>query len=110
MQFFLNNKEINTELPEGMLLLDFIRYHQQLTGTKIGCREGDCGACTVLAGEIKNEELLYRSVTSCLMPLGIARHKHMVTIEGINSKGLNFIQQSFALEGAINVDFAHRVL
>jgi xanthine dehydrogenase small subunit len=43
IRFILNEKEIATELPPGMLLLDFIRYHQHLVGTKIGCREGDCG-------------------------------------------------------------------
>jgi xanthine dehydrogenase small subunit len=64
IQFILNQKEISTALPKGMLLLDFIRYQQNLTGTKIGCREGDCGACTVLVGEIINGKLTYRSVTS----------------------------------------------
>ena len=105
VQFILNNKDISTGLPKGMLLLDFIRYHQHLTGTKIGCREGDCGACTVLVGEIKNSELAYRSVTSCLMPLGNAQGKHIVTIEGVNVEGLNFIQQAFADEGATQCGF-----
>ncbi|MEO7765966.1 MAG: FAD binding domain-containing protein, partial [Ferruginibacter sp.] len=105
IQFILNQLEINTALPKGMLLLDFIRYQQRLTGTKIGCREGDCGACTVLAGEIKNGALVYRSVTSCLMPLGNAQGKHIVTVEGVNIEGLNFIQQCFADQGATQCGF-----
>ena len=105
IQFILNENEISTALPAGSLLLDFIRYHQHLTGTKIGCREGDCGACTVLMGEIKEGELIYNSVTSCLVPLGNAQGKHVVTIEGLNEQGLNFIQQSFADEGATQCGF-----
>jgi aerobic-type carbon monoxide dehydrogenase small subunit (CoxS/CutS family) len=48
IRFLLNNKLIYTELPPAMLLLDFVRYHEHLKGTKIGCREGDCGndTCT----------------------------------------------------------------
>ena len=59
IHFILNEKEIATDLPPGMVLLDFIRYHQHLTGTKIGCREGDCGACTVLVGEIMRRDAKY---------------------------------------------------
>ena len=105
LQFILNNELIETALPAGMTLLDFIRYQKQLTGTKIGCREGDCGACTVLSGEIKNGELVYTSVTSCLMALGNAQGRHIVTIEGINVKGLNAVQQSFCDEGATQCGF-----
>ena len=105
IQFILNNTEIKTEKPGGLLLLDFIRYQQHLTGTKIGCREGDCGACTVLVGEIINGELVYRSATSCLMAIGNANGKHIVTVEGTNVVGLNFVQQSFAEEGATQCGF-----
>jgi xanthine dehydrogenase small subunit len=101
----LNHTEITTAVAPGTLLLDFIRYRQQLTGTKIGCREGDCGACTVLVGEIKNDELVYSSATSCLMPLGNAAGKHIVTIEGLNGAGLNAVQQAFADEGATQCGF-----
>lgn len=105
VNFILNQNNISTTLPKGLLLLDFIRYHQRLTGTKIGCREGDCGACTVLVGEVKNGELTYRSATSCLMAIGNARGKHIVTVEGTNVAGLNFIQQSFTDEGASQCGF-----
>ncbi len=105
IQFILNDREINTSLPPGLTLLDFIRYHQHLTGTKIGCREGDCGACSILTGEIKNDQLVYSSATSCLMPLGNAVGKHIVTIEGINLKDMNAIQQAFADEGATQCGF-----
>lgn len=96
INFILNNKEISTELPPGMLLLDFVRYHKRLTGTKIGCREGDCGACTNLIGELKNGEVVYRSFTSCLTPLGNVQGKHVVTVEGINMAELNPIQQAMS--------------
>lgn len=105
VHFILNDQEVTTSLPKGTLLLDFIRYHQRLTGTKIGCREGDCGACSVLVGEIKQGELVYRSATSCLMAIGNARGKHIVTVEGTNVTGLNFIQQCFAEEGATQCGF-----
>ena len=84
IRFILNEKLIETELPSGSTVLDFVRYHKRLTGTKIGCREGDCGACTILVGDIENDKLAYRSMTSCLMPLGNANGKHIVSVEGIN--------------------------
>ena len=88
-----------------MVLLDFVRYHKNLTGTKIGCREGDCGACTVLVGEFIGSELRYRSATSCLMPIGNVQGKHIVTIEGLNTSGLNLIQQAMADEGGTQCGF-----
>ena len=106
IHFILNEKEISTGLPPGTALLDFIRYQQHLTGTKIGCREGDCGACMVLVGEIVLGELQYESMTSCLMPLGNAQGKHIVTIEGINFPGtLNPVQQAMADCGATQCGF-----
>ena len=89
-----------------MVLLDFIRYHQHLMGTKIGCREGDCGACTVLVGELSNDELQYQTVTCCLMPIGNAAGKHIVTIEGINfTDRIEPIQQAMADAGATQCGF-----
>lgn len=105
IKFILNRNEVVADIHAGVTLLDFIRYHQHLTGTKIGCREGDCGACTVLVGEIIGGELNYRSVTSCLMPIGNAIGKHIVTIEGINMDGLNPIQQAMSDEGATQCGF-----
>jgi xanthine dehydrogenase small subunit len=104
-EFILNDKSIRTDLSPGITVLDFVRYQKHLTGTKIGCREGDCGACTILVGELKNGNLTYRSVTSCLMPLGNAQGKHIVTIEGINSAELNPVQQAMSDEGATQCGF-----
>lgn len=88
-----------------MLLLDFIRYHQRLVGTKIGCREGDCGACTVLVGQLKKGEIHYQTMVSCLAPMGNISGKHVVTIEGINMPGLNPIQSAMVEEGATQCGF-----
>ncbi|MES2410969.1 MAG: FAD binding domain-containing protein, partial [Bacteroidota bacterium] len=60
-----------------------------------GCREGDCGACTVLIGSMKNGKLEYMSATSCLTPLPNIHGKHVVTVEGLNLPNkLNQAQQA----------------
>jgi len=106
--FLLNNETIRTDLPPGMTLLDFIRYHRHLNGTKCGCREGDCGACTVLVGEQAGETVTYRSMTSCLTPLANVLGKHVVTVEGINPPGpddLTPVQQALVDESGTQCGF-----
>jgi xanthine dehydrogenase small subunit len=94
IQFILNNQLVNATQASGSTVLDYIRYYKRLVGTKIGCREGDCGACTILVGDFENDKLVYRSMTSCLMPLGNAHGKHIVSVEGINMKELSPVQQA----------------
>ena len=97
LDFILNEQSIRSDLPTGMVLLDFIRYHLHLMGTKVGCREGDCGACTVLVGEWNGHSVRYKSVCSCLTPLANVRGKHVVTVEGLNppQNALTAVQQAF---------------
>ncbi|QBZ97955.1 FAD binding domain-containing protein [Flavobacterium sangjuense] len=95
IQFILNNQLIKTDKPASTTLLDFVRYDENLRGTKIGCREGDCGACTVLIGSMKEGKLEYMSATSCLTPLPNVHGKHVVTVEGLNLPDkLNQAQQA----------------
>ena len=94
IQFILNNQLINATQASGSTVLDYVRYYKRFVGTKIGCREGDCGACTILVGDLENGKLVYRSMTSCLMPLGNAHGKHIVSVEGINMKELSPVQQA----------------
>ncbi len=95
IEFILNNEVIKAPENGGMTLLDFIRENKRLKGTKIGCREGDCGACTILVGVLNGDNVSYQSITSCISPLGNAHGKHIVTVEGINLPNtLNTVQQS----------------
>lgn len=103
--FILNDKLISTNISEGMTLLDFVRYEQNLVGTKIGCREGDCGACTVLIGELNNGVMEYKSITSCITPLGNANGKHVVSIEGLNMTELSPVQQAMVDEAGTQCGF-----
>lgn len=93
-EFILNDELVKTSESPALTLLDYIRYRANLRGTKIGCREGDCGACTVLIGRRTGEEVVYESATSCLTPLGNVHGKHVVTVEGLNMEKLNRVQQA----------------
>ena len=105
IEFVLNNKIIKTEKPNTMVLLDFIRDEQNLKGTKTACREGDCGACTVLEGRFTDGKMNYKTIVSCLTPLANIQGKHIVTIEGINQSQLTPIQTAFVDEAATQCGF-----
>lgn len=93
INFLLNDTTINSRVHPSTTLLDFIRYDHNLRGTKIGCREGDCGACTVLIGTLIKGKVEYQSVTSCLTPIANVQGKQVVTIEGLNLNELNNVQK-----------------
>jgi len=118
IRFILNDESIESYLHPGTVVLDFLRRDRRLTGTKEGCREGDCGACTVLLGELTGDgepTVRYRAVNSCLLPLGDIEGKHLVSIEGINpvrreenaaeAVALTPVQSQLVEHGAIQCGF-----
>jgi aerobic carbon-monoxide dehydrogenase small subunit len=78
VKFTLNGKETNVSAHPAARLLDVLREDCGLTGTKEGCGEGECGACTVL---IDGEP-----VCSCLVPFSQAKNTEILTIEGLGAK------------------------
>ena len=104
-RFILNDREVETDAPAGVLVLDFLRDRERLNGTKEGCKEGDCGACAVLIGELDGEAVRYRPVTSCLVPLAEVHGSHVVTIEGCNLAGLNPVQEAVVEFGGTQCGF-----
>ncbi len=97
IEFILNDKIIRTNANKSMTLVDFIRENRNLKGTKIVCREGDCGACTVMVGELSANQssVKYHTITSCISSLANAHGQHIVTVEGLNlANKLNQVQQS----------------
>ncbi len=105
-KFILNEQWIETDYPPGMLALDFLRRQLWKTGTKEGCKEGDCGACVVLVGSLQEDDTVqYKPVTSCLLPLGELEGMHLVTIEGLNMSELSPVQQAVVEEGGTQCGF-----
>lgn len=101
----INRTLITERLNPGEVLLDFLRDRRRLTGTRGACREGDCGSCLVLLGELTGQRLRYRPVNSCLLPMGALDCCHVVTIEGLNGSDLNPIQQALVDAGAIQCGY-----
>jgi aerobic carbon-monoxide dehydrogenase small subunit len=97
--FQLNGKKIEVEVRPETLLVDLLRDGLGLKGTKIGCREGECGCCTVL--------LEGSPVNSCLLPAIKAAGRSVTTIEGLTTEdgSLHKIQQAFVEEGAVQCGF-----
>src|ERR1700722_13695084 len=67
-------------------LAEFLRQ-RGLVGTKIGCGDGDCGACTVLVGKLEDGSIRYRTIASCIQSLYQLDGTHIVTIEGVSQAG-----------------------
>ncbi len=96
--FRLNGEARSIEVFPGRSLLEVLREDLGLTGTKYGCGEGQCGACTVLVDGV--------AVRSCLMEAAGAAGKTVVTIEGLARSGaLHPVQEAFIAEGAVQCGF-----
>jgi carbon-monoxide dehydrogenase small subunit len=94
----INGETIVAEVDPSMMLAEFLRERLYLTGTKIGCGRGECGACTVIMNG--------KAVTSCLIPIMRAEGKTIQTIEGVaDGATLHPLQQAFIDKGAIQCGF-----
>lgn len=95
VKFIINNEYIETDLSPGILLIDYIRNNLKLTGTKEACKEGECGACTVLIGKLNKYtgSVDYKSCASCILPIGDVNNCHIVTVEGLTFKNFSLIQK-----------------
>ncbi|MEQ1405049.1 xanthine dehydrogenase small subunit [Neorhizobium sp. Rsf11] len=82
IRFILNREDVTLgDFGPTETLLDYLRLRRRLTGTKEGCAEGDCGACTVLVGRLTELGLRYESVNACIRFLGSLHGTHVVTVE-----------------------------
>lgn len=85
--FYINEKRYEVSGRQVLMnLSDFLRYEQSLTGTKVVCAEGDCGACTVLKAsvhEIRRNRFVFKSVNSCILPVFALDGCQLVTVEGL---------------------------
>lgn len=97
IRFLLNGADVAIEeVPADRTLLDYLRLERRLTGTKEGCAEGDCGACTVLVGRLQDGVLKYETVNACIRFLASLNGCHVVTIEHLRGEAgkLHPIQQA----------------
>jgi len=97
IRFILNAKEVRLgDFSPTETLLDYLRLSRRMTGTKEGCAEGDCGACTVLVGRLVEGRLVYESINACIRFIGSLHATHVVTVEHLAAKdgALHPVQQA----------------
>jgi len=98
IQCKINGRPVERDVREDARLLDFLREDLELTGTKEGCGEGECGACTVVMDG--------KAVVSCLVLAMQADGTEILTIEGLEKDGaLHPLQQAFVETGAVQCGF-----
>jgi len=98
ISFILNGLSVELAVDPKARLVDVLREELDLTGTKEGCGQGECGACTVL--------LDGQAVNSCLVLVGQIRGRNVVTIEGLANDGeLDPLQEAFIAEGAVQCGY-----
>lgn len=98
INFTLNGQKMSAEVDPNKRLVDFLRDDLDLTGTKIGCGEGDCGACTVIIDGV--------TANSCLVLAPQIDGKEVMTIEGLGDyENIHPLQAAFIEEGAVQCGF-----
>ena len=96
--FFLNGEKVQVEVEDQTTLLEVLRNRLGLTGTKVGCEDGECGACTVLVDG--------KAMNACLLLMPQVRQKSILTIEGLSeNEELHPIQKAFIERGALQCGY-----
>jgi xanthine dehydrogenase small subunit len=98
IRFLLDGEIVEAEDGDPTTtLLDYLRYKLRRTGTKEGCAEGDCGACTVVVGELDGEAVAWRAVNACILFLPMLDGKALKTVESLSKNGaLHPVQRAMA--------------
>lgn len=88
IRFLLDGEVVEIADPDPTgTLLDHLRYRLRRTGTKEGCAEGDCGACTVLVGELEGDHVAWRAVNACIQFLPMLDGRALKTVESLSRSG-----------------------
>lgn len=104
--FILNERLVSTGERPGLTVLEFVRDVSCLSGTKEACREGECGACTVLVGSRQSDgSVAYKACASCLLPLGDVEGCHVATVEGLAAADLTLVQKLIVEHSASQCGF-----
>ena len=99
VQFIYENKLIELENPDpNQTILNFIRDKLKKTGTKEGCAEGGCGACTIVLGELENKKIKYKAINSCISFTPTLHGKQLIVVENLVSKNGSYhpVQEAMA--------------
>jgi xanthine dehydrogenase small subunit len=107
IQFIRRGRRIQLgDTPPTLTLLDYLRLHERATGTKEGCAEGDCGACTVALRRLRGGRIVYEPVNACILLAGQADGSDVVTVEDLAENGeLHPVQQALVAHHASQCGF-----
>ena len=96
VKFLLNDKILEIKNPDpNQTILNYIRTELKKTGTKEGCSEGGCGACTIVLGELINNKIKYNSINSCISFVPSLNGKQLLIVEDLVSKDGNPVCRPF---------------
>jgi len=95
IRFLLGERQVEVaDFDPQLTVLDWLRTAERRCGTKEGCAEGDCGACTVVVGDLQDDGIRYLAFNACILLLATLDGKQLITVEDLARDGLHPVQQA----------------